>query len=296
MDYREAMRWKIQMLAAAGVLLGGSDAQAVPAAELKDRYQTIIERNAFGLKPPTPPATNNIAPPEEKPKVEVFLTGITSIGYPKMPKQAYFYTREPGKKEITYYALTEGALKDGIEVMNIDADKRKVKIKMENAETLLSFETHGVPIAATAATGRPLPGVPGGMEIPVPGRSTHYNPPGVQPLPTPGNATTTYDANGQPVYNQAAIGGAQPMSSVNRGSTGLRQIPSRRIRGGGGNTYGNGVNPPGFGGIQNDAAGQQQVNDPAEEYVRAHLNEVARQREQPNIPAPPLPQMPQMQQ
>jgi hypothetical protein len=229
--------------------------------------------------------------PEPKPKVEVFLTGITSIGHPKLPRQAYFYTREQGKKEVTYYALTEGSGKDGIEVLDIDPEKRKVRIKMESAETLLSFETHGVPIAAVPAVGRPLPGVPGSPNLPVPGQPGQYVQPGAQPLPSPG---TSPNYRGQPGYNSGA-NIPQPMdTTMNQGSTGLRQIPSRRLRGSGGNRYGgaavNGAPVPDAMGV--DAGGgqhQQAATDPAEEYVRAHLNQVARQREQPNIPLPPLP-------
>ena len=295
MDYPKGMRLKNKMLLAAGLILAGGSAEAVPAAQLKENYQSIIERNPFGLKPPPPPPTNNIAPPEPKAKVEVFLTGITSIGYPKFPKQAFFYTREQGKKDLTYYALTEGNIKDGIEILNIDPEKRKVKIKMENAETLLSFETHGVPIQAVPAAGRPLPGVPGAPALPTPGQpgygqpgQPNYGQPAPMPAGTP-NAAVNYNANGQPVYGTPGQNIPQPVNStVNQGSTGLRQIPSRRIRGG--SQYNSNVQVPGGpGGIGEGGGMQQPQGDPAEEYVRAHLNQAARQREAPNIPAPPLP-------
>jgi hypothetical protein len=286
------MRWKKEILTTAGLLLASGNLLAVPATQLKENYQSIIERNPFGLKAPSPVATN-IAPPEVKPKVEVFLTGVTSIGYPKLPKQAYFYTREQGKKDIVYYAMTEGTGKDGIQVLNIDHEKRKVRIKMDNAETVLSFETHGVPVQAVA--GRPgVPGAPG--SLPMPGQLQ----PGVQPLPMPGappNASVSYDANGQPVYNNAAGVMPQPVNSVNpvnttmnTGSTGLRQIPSRRIRGG--NQYGSVPTPPPMNQVA-DAVAQQPQVDPAEEYVKAQLINAAQRQEQQQqpsaIPLPPLP-------
>src|SRR5258706_190925 len=40
-------------------------------------YQSIVDRNVFGLKPPPPPAE---APPPAKPPVNITLTGITSLG------------------------------------------------------------------------------------------------------------------------------------------------------------------------------------------------------------------------
>ena len=278
MEYREYMRWTNTILAAAGVVLMSSDLQAVPAAQLKENYQSIIERNPFGLKPPPPPPTNAVPEVKEKPKLEVFLTGITSIGYPKLPKQAYFYTREQGKKDITMYALSEGDGKDGIQVLNIDPEGRKVRVKMDNAETLLSFETHGVPIAA--APGK-TPGVPA---LPVPGQ--HPGQPAAQPLPMPGghpNPQQMYDPNGQPVYNNAPQPVTQPMNSYNTGA-GMRQIPSRRIRGGGSNPYG-GTPPAMDGGMQQPQAAPI---DPAEDYVRMHLNRAAKERET-GVQMPPLP-------
>lgn len=289
------MRWTKEMLTAVGLLFASSNLLAVPATQLKENYQSIIERNPFGLKPPPAQAATNIPPPEVKPKVEVFLTGVTSIGYPKLPKQAYFYTREQGKKDITYYAMTEGTHKDGIQVLNIDHEKRKVRIKMDEAETVLSFETHGVPVQAVA--GKPLPGVPGTPgSLPVPGQHQ----PGVQPLPMPGaspSASVSYDANGQPVYNNvynhngsAAVVAPQPVNPVNTtlntGSTGLRQIPSRRIRGG--NQYGSVPPPPAMNQVSGNGVPQQQVADPAEEVVKAYVNR-ARAEQETGIVYPPLP-------
>ena len=63
------------MLTAAGLLLGASSLQAVPAEQLKENYQSIIERNPFGLKPPPTPAPMATNLPEVKPKVEIFLKG-----------------------------------------------------------------------------------------------------------------------------------------------------------------------------------------------------------------------------
>src|SRR5687768_12889987 len=133
MEYRNVMRWKNEMMAA-GLLLATSAVYAVPAEQLKENYQSIIERNPFGLKPPPAPAPMATNLPEVKPKVEIFLTGITSVGHPRLPRQAYFYTREQGKKEVSYYSLAEQVVQDGIEVLQIDPEKREVKIKMDNAE------------------------------------------------------------------------------------------------------------------------------------------------------------------
>lgn len=283
------MRWTQKTFALIGVaLLSSGSLQAVPAANLKENYQSIIERNPFGLKPPAPPATNNVVE-KDKPKVEIFLTGMTAVDFPRLPKQAYFVTREAGKKDPTYYALNEGDGKDGIQVLNIDAQNRKVRIKMDNRETTLSFDSHSVPVAA----GKPLPAVPGAPGLPQPGQA--IPPPGQpQPLPNAAAQPAQYDANGQPVYNQnAAAAGdaiAQRYGTQTTSGTGLRQIPSRRMRGG--NQNGGGGAPPPMGGGEMLQQPQGQPADVAEEYLRSHLNRAVRERE--GVPMPPLPNLPSM--
>ena len=114
-----------------GPLLEGRSSHAVPLAELRDNYQPIIDRNPFGLHPPPPPPTNNpAANQEKKPKTELFLTGITSVGHPRIPKQAYLMMKETeknNKSTTNFYALREGVEVDGIKVLSIDEVGRKVR-------------------------------------------------------------------------------------------------------------------------------------------------------------------------
>jgi hypothetical protein len=280
------MRWTNRIIALLGAALVSGTVEAVPATELKENYQSIIERNAFGLKPIPPPPTNNLEQVKEKPKTEIFLTGITSVGYPKLPKQAYFYTREQGKKDPTYYALNEGDSKDGIKILNIDPQQRKVRINMNNSETLLSFDTHGVPVAAGAAR----PGIPGAPNsLPVPGQPGQLQP-GVQPLPMPTAPNAmSYNPGGQPTYPNT--GGAVPAlntgyeSAANAAQS--RQIPARRIRGR--TSQPNDVmSSPGMGGTPQQQMQEQPQHDAAEQYLRMHLNREVQQRER-GIPMPPLP-------
>jgi len=267
-------------------LLGGT-ALAVPADSLKENYQPIIDRNPFGLKPPPPPPTNNPAANNEpKPKVEIFLTGITSVGHPRVPKRAFFKTQQqakPGaKNEPGFYELVEGNEKDGIKVIAIDEVEKKVKILMDNQETMLSFQTHGVPAPSAPPAGKPgAPGVPGG--VPLPGQ------PGAPQL----------DAQGQPIPQPLQNQGIPQVSAdadrptingtVSGNSGGLRQIPSRSVRvrqPEGSANYGGGSQP------QSAVAQPQSAPvDPAEQYIRMHLNRAAQERQQ-GIPMPPLPTLP----
>lgn len=272
------MRFPNRALLILCCLLGAESARAV-TANLKENYQPIIDRNPFGLKPPPPPPTNNVTtPPVEKPKVEIFLTGIVSVGHPVYKKQAFLLTREQNKKEPNYYALTEEMEKDGIKVLAIDEVNKKVRINTDAGETLLSFQTHGVaPPAAPAlpAPGQPgaMPGQPGAVPQPLPGGNPNPQP-GFQPVPAP----SSFPANNP----------SQP-SVTPSANPSFRSIPSRSVRSRGGNYSGGNINEgavsqPGGGVPQQE---QAPVIDPAEQYLRMHLDRT--QKERQGIPMPPLP-------
>ena len=267
-------------------LLGGvlalNSAWAVPA-NLRENYQPIVDRNPFGLRPPPPPPTNNVnqPPPVEKPKIEIFLTGIVSVptafGDPASQKQVFLKTQEANKKDaVQFYALKEGEGKDGISIVSIDDKERRVRIQTEDGETVLSFQTHGV--TAPNAQPLPVPGQPGGA----PGQ------PGAIPPPlSPGGIPQPQTAAYQPVQAQSNDNGRQ---------NNFRSIPSRSVRsripnrGFGGNSPSSGFNGgnspigavPGAGGDQ-----APPPVDPAEQYLRMHLDKI--QKERQGIPMPPLP-------
>lgn len=257
------------------LLSAGSKALAVPATDLKENYQSIIDRNPFGLKPPPPPPTNNPAAnaAKDKPKTELFLTGIVSIGYPKMPKQAFLMTKEQNKKEPTYYTLTEGVEKDGIKVLSIDDAGRKVRVQTDEGEILLSFQTHGVPPPAAAVTKPGQPGQPGAPGQPGPGQL------GVVPLPgAPGNPQAAAPTPVTPIATPAPNNSSVPSNT--------RSIPSRRVRAGmdtGMMNGGGGLPVPG---APSGGAVQPEM-DPAEQYIRMHLNRTAAEKQ--GISQPPLP-------
>jgi hypothetical protein len=238
---------------------------------LKDNYQPIVDRNPFGLRPPPPPPTNNVTTPvKDKPKTEIFLTGITSIG----SKRAYLMTKEAaGKKEPTYYTLSEGIERDGIKVLSIDEVARKVRVHtVDEGELILSFQTHGVPPPVGGAVpGKPgqpglQPGQPGYMPQPV------GQPQAIAPGSLPGNAIP------MPQVNNAGV----PTTTI----PATRQIPSRRVRSG---SVNNAVTPNvGGGGFSGPGNPTPQPDvDPAEQYIRMHLNRTAAQKD--GIAMPPLP-------
>ncbi len=159
-----------------GATLTTLEVGAAATARTREAYQIISERNPFGLKPPPPPV--EAAPVETKlpppAKVDIFLTGITTVGYPRIPKRAYIQTKAADKKDPITYMLAEGQGKDAIEVVEIN-EKRpaSVTILMDGKEQVLTFETNGIkpptsgPIGLGAATNALAAGLPGGsMGVP----------------------------------------------------------------------------------------------------------------------------------
>jgi len=261
----------IRLFCATAASLLSAVAFSIPSStDLKENYQSIIERNPFGLKPPpeVKPPTNNVAQPT--PKQKIFLTGITSVGYPRIPKYAYLKTEEEGKKEANFYSLQEDQGKDGITVLQIDDKNKKVKVRTPEGERVLSFATDGIAAPVGAS---PLPGAqPGGPGVPMPGQPGGV----VQPINTaavPQPINHTYNAaNGA----QAGTYGANNLGT---------RIPSRnvRIRGGEAASPAPVVNP--VGGTPQQP--QEAPLDPAVQYL------MLKAQEQHNIsqgvPTPPIP-------
>ncbi len=263
---------KFWCLAALAGVIGGTTSHGAPSVRTRDSYQSIVERNPFGLKPPPPPPDPSLsAPPIPPPvKTDISLTGITTIGYPKVPKRAYFQTKEANKKDPNFYALSEGQSKDNIEVLHID-EKRPatVKIRMGGTEQTLTFESNGIKPPASA----PMPGAPGAPGLPpngLPGGAPGAPPPGFpQPAgqhPQPFNQPGNNQQSGQP--NQ------EP-----------RTIPARPLRAGLENSSLNAgaQTIPGATQDQN----QQQDQDPAVQILNMKAQEQYNKRR--NIPFPPSP-------
>jgi hypothetical protein len=158
-------------------------------------YDSIVARNAFGLKPksePPPP------PPEPEKPGNLKLTGIsTMFGN----KKAHLMLLEHGKGNPKFYSLpiasADGPETDGLRVLDIDEKAGSVKVRFNEKELLMTFEKDGLtntpaPVMATAVARGP------------------------GNLPTPG---ATYTAPGTP-----------PIPGAARPSEGLKSIPTRTIR------------------------------------------------------------------
>jgi len=116
-------------------------------------YNGIVERNVFGLKPPTPP------PPVDTKKTDlspITLTGVTTI---LSSKRALFNLQTPGKP-VQSFILAEGQRDGDIEVLEIDEKGPgggSVKIKQSGTIQTLTFDKNGVKLPASVAVAAPNP-------------------------------------------------------------------------------------------------------------------------------------------
>ncbi len=210
MDYDWCMVFRMKLVvflcALAAVALLSLPVRAIESASTRS-YQSIIDRNPFNLKPPPPPATNAAPEAPPPPKVEILLTGYSTI---TRPKRAYLMSKEPNKKD-PYFSLAEGQAKDGIEVLEIDEKAKSVKIRNAGVENILTFAKNG--ITNPPAVMQPMPGG-------IPGQ------PGVQPPVVPGQPQAffpNYQNNPQP-------NGTVPANAYNANNNIVRSIPSRTLR------------------------------------------------------------------
>jgi len=133
----------------------------ITRAEVKPNpYQPIIDRNAFGLRPPPPPPDPTPPAPPAAPAAKVTLTGITSMFGPSSTRALLeIVEQEPGKPATPKKPiLREGERLGSIEVVSIDVEKSVVKIRNGGIETNLTFEV--------AKSSSPAPGAPGAYPAP----------------------------------------------------------------------------------------------------------------------------------
>jgi hypothetical protein len=133
-------------------------------------YQTIVERNVFGLKPPAQPQEEPAPPP---PPSKVTLTGITTM---LGNKRALLSVAIQGKPPENYI-LTEGQREGDVEVTQIDEKSGLVKIRNQGVEQTLDFKTDGAKTQAAPPPPHagvltpPIPPPPGGNAVPPPLRT-----------------------------------------------------------------------------------------------------------------------------
>jgi hypothetical protein len=193
---------------AAGVLL------PAVANVANNPYESIVDRNPFGIKPPPPPVEINTPPPLPAPLWTVELTGVTSILSSK--RALLEITPGPGKP-VVRAILSEGERLETVEVVSIDVIKNEVTVKNGPVTTNLTFKTTKGTATAAAAP-------PGAAGLP------HL----AAAAPAPRQAASPHNLAGR---NNVLVAGGSPAAGPNAASDGSasadpnsRGIPSRDIR------------------------------------------------------------------
>jgi len=185
-------------------------------------YQSIIDRNPFGLKPaPTQDTNLNSAPVA----LSIKFTGISVLGE---SKRAYFM--DSTKNPPIYYALSEGEQQESLKVVKIDEKGGTADIVNGGISTKVTFEKDGnknvvagiAPPIPTGMPGAPGAAIPGG----IPGvPNANMNPPkGAVPMPMPNLPNNQAVPQNQTGLSSPVLPGAQATTDS------LRMIPTRSLR------------------------------------------------------------------
>jgi hypothetical protein len=185
------------------------------ATSAENPYTGIVERNVFGLKPPSAPPVDpsSIKPPPPK----VILNGITTIFGVKKALLKLTPPPEKGQpaKEQSYI-LSEGQRDGELEVIQINENAGAVLVNDYGTTTNLTFDVNGPPKGASspAPTSAPPPTF-GGFSPP----SMPANPGGMRQIPTrtlrlPGTGGPTF---GNPQPSASNEGGASPQAGMAMG-------------------------------------------------------------------------------
>ncbi len=219
-------------------------------AAIPERYQTIVDRNPFGLNPPPPP------PPLETvsntPPANIKITGFATI-FGK--KRAFFVIQPKDAKEMPQYInLAEGEREGVLEIVNIAEENGEARIKNAGVEMVLSLQNNGMNPAkiAPGVTQAPVPQPPpapvvvggspqaaaqpkaGNPASPVfdpassPSVVVNYTP----PAPQGGAPAAPVTASGmpQPTPAEQAAANHPPGATAQPSRTGMRTIQTRTLR------------------------------------------------------------------
>lgn len=279
----------VALVSLAGLRLTGAEEPAGNDGKAQP-YESIVERNPFGLRPPPPPAPPDagpVAPPP--PLATVELTGVTSIFSKK--KALVEIVPGPGKQPLKL-TLDEGERVDAIEIVSIDVDKAEVVIKNAGAVTNLSLKVAKATAGAPAAAVPNIPGLPGLPGVP------SIAPPIVPTMPT----TTANNAFGSssrsaPIVagGNAPVGGFTPQPINTFGQPGTVGQPggiytSPGAGAGAISTAPGLINRP----IRTQTPGPAEPHHPAVDPAVQYINMAVQKQtmESKGVSMPPLPPVP----
>jgi len=255
-------------------------------------YSSVIVRNAFGLKPPPPPAAET--PVQAAiPLPKVVLTGIITSLFGPTPRVLLEVTeQEPGKTVNVKRPIMQLGEKDGlIEILEVDIARNYVRIRNGTVETNLTFEVAKAapsPAAPTAlVSGAPHPLSAGstpsaGSAV---GSPTIISPSGANAAGRSGTGVAVYGGNN----SVASSGAGAPTSYAGNPSPygSAPNNPSLVSAAAGISTYGGG-----------DVPSRPLRSDPTVVSAPDQANRILTQKQAANqagMPFPPLPPSPHFQ-
>ena len=124
-------------------------AKAIVADSSANPYQGIVDRNVFGLKPPTP--SKGLEPDKPAPP-KITLTGITTIFHDKRAlMNVAMPARPPEPAKQQSFILAEHQREGDIEVLEIDVKTGDVKVSNFGTVVTLNLEKDGAKLPNTPA-------------------------------------------------------------------------------------------------------------------------------------------------
>ena len=214
------MKARIPVIYLTAITILAGTMQLVLGEVRPNPYHTIIDRNAFALKPPPPPPDPEASRPPPPPPSNVKLTGIHSM-FGKNSKRAMLEILETGPGKLPKKpTLKEGERDGNVEVVSIDVEKGLVKILNNGIEAILGFTNDvaksgpvsvpGYPAGVLNTTFQPPSGMatPANIAVPLPGANADS---GRTKVAVSSGSTTT--SSGPTGYG-AVPGGATSLSGV----------------------------------------------------------------------------------
>jgi len=142
-------------IAGKAVALVSFGAVSILAHGESNTYEDIPRRNVFGLKPPI---INKPVPPELslRPVPTLTLTGVVDFS---IAKWALITRTDPGRPSSAY-TLTPGEIEGGLQILDLDARKATVTVRVDGTDTVVLHLPSTNQAAQISGFGRTPPPVP----------------------------------------------------------------------------------------------------------------------------------------
>lgn len=212
-----------------GLLAVALVGETLAAADQANPYQSIVDRNAFGLREPPPlPAPPAPPPPPPVARPIIKLKGWTSL-FTK--PRALLQITEQGEKPQNMI-LSENERQGEIEVKSIDMEKNEVVLSVSGFVTNVTFAKKEDTVASPPGRKLPVPGRP--VPPPTAAAAAARGGPTIVSRNSPRSSVTLLGGDPSAAASAASPADSTPSpASYNASATAanrLRSVPTRSIR------------------------------------------------------------------